>query len=175
MNRTKPNPSAFEALATTRLHLERVRQEHIPEWAKLFSDTRVMATLGGVRTLEQVQRSLEEALVHWETHGFGTWALYLRDPRSFVGRVALRRVSIDGRPEFALAYAVAADLWGVGLATEASRALIGLVFNRLALADLVAFTLPENVASRRVMEKLGFVIERFFVHANLPHVLCRLK
>ena len=48
-----------------------------------------------------------------------------------------------------------------------------VAFDDLGLGEIVAFTLPTNIASRRVMEKSGFAYEREIVHAGLPHVLYR--
>jgi ribosomal-protein-alanine N-acetyltransferase len=53
----------------------------------------------------------------------------------------------------------------------ASGECVELAFGPLGLDRLVAFTLPDNVASRRVMEKSGFIYERHIEHAGLPHVL----
>ena len=50
-----------------------------------------------------------------------------------------------------------------------------VAFGRLGLADVVAFTLPDNIASRRVMEKSGFRYERDIVWAEMPHVLYRAR
>jgi RimJ/RimL family protein N-acetyltransferase len=55
-----------------------------------------------------------------------------------------------------------------------ARAAIDVAFDDLRLGEIVAFTLPNNVASRRVMEKTGFTYERQIVHVGLPHVLYRL-
>jgi RimJ/RimL family protein N-acetyltransferase len=63
--------------------------------------------------------------------------------------------------------------WGQGLATELGAASIEIAFGPLGLVDVVSFTLPGNVASRRVMEKLGFAFERETIYAGLPHVLYR--
>jgi RimJ/RimL family protein N-acetyltransferase len=52
---------------------------------------------------------------------------------------------------------------------------VTVAFENLGMSDLVAFTLPINQASRRVMEKIGFSFERDIVHAGLPHVLYRIK
>jgi hypothetical protein len=52
---------------------------------------------------------------------------------------------------------------------------ITVAFERLGLTEVVSYTMVENRASRRVMEKLGFEYEREVVHANLPHVLYRLR
>ena len=65
--------------------------------------------------------------------------------------------------------------WNEGLATELGAASLAVAFGPLGLADVVSFTLPDNRASRRVMEKLGFAFERDTIHAGLPHVLYRLR
>jgi RimJ/RimL family protein N-acetyltransferase len=67
------------------------------------------------------------------------------------------------------------ELWGKGLATEIARALLKIGFEHLGLAQLVAFTITTNHASRRVMEKVGFTFERELAHAGLPHVLYRIR
>ena len=61
------------------------------------------------------------------------------------------------------------------LATELGAVSVAHAFGPLGLADVVSFTLVENRASRRVMEKLGFEYEREVEHAGLPHVLYRLR
>jgi [ribosomal protein S5]-alanine N-acetyltransferase len=68
-----------------------------------------------------------------------------------------------------------ASFWGSGLATEMAGAILTVAFEHLGLADVVAFTLTTNQASRRVMEKVGCQFEREIVHAGLPHVLYRIK
>jgi ribosomal-protein-alanine N-acetyltransferase len=84
-------------------------------------------------------------------------------------------VEIEGHPEVELGYRVAAAWWGRGIATEMASALVAVARDRLGLADLVAFTLPYNLASRRVMEKAGFTYERDIEWAALPHVLYRQR
>src|SRR5262249_60428748 len=55
-----------------------------------------------------------------------------------------------------LAYRLIRRAWGHGIATEAAAALIDHAFNGLGLSRLVAVTYPENRASQRVLDKLGF-------------------
>jgi ribosomal-protein-alanine N-acetyltransferase len=71
-------------------------------------------------------------------------------------------------------WTVAGDRWGEGFATELGAASVRHGFEVLGLGDIVAYTLPENRASVRVMEKLGFAFERDVVHTGQPHVLYRL-
>ncbi len=68
-----------------------------------------------------------------------------------------------------------AEFWGKGLATEMARAIVKAGFEHLGLESIVAFTLPANFASRRVMEKAGLSYEREITWAAMPHVFYRLK
>ena len=69
------------------------------------------------------------------------------------------------------------DRWGQGLATALAHAAIADRRSPRAagLSQIVAGSLPGNLASRRVMEKTGFVYERDIVHEDLPHVLYRRR
>ena len=71
-------------------------------------------------------------------------------------------------------YIVRSELWSNGYATEMAAAVAKHAFSALALAELVGFTFPDNLRSRRVLEKAGFVYERTFVSDGKPHVLYRL-
>jgi RimJ/RimL family protein N-acetyltransferase len=79
---------------------------------------------------------------------------------------------------------LSAEYWGRGLATEAAAAVVRYAFESLALDALVSFTVPANLRSRRVMEKIGMTHNPAddFDHPNLPdghplrrHVLHRLS
>lgn len=167
------NAQTLERFDTSRLYAERLRADHLADLLALHADPRMMATLGGVRTDAQTRAFLAANLDHWERCGFGLWMLHDRAGR-LAGRAGLRRVAIAGIEETEIAYALLPDFWGRGLATEIARALRDIGFARLGLSSLVAFTLPDNRASRRVMEKLGLRFERAFEHAGLPHVLYRI-
>ena len=171
MSMESPEIGSFR---TRRMNAERLRAAHFEELCGLYADERVMATLGGVRTPDATRIYLEAVIQHWENHGFGFWIFYDIATGELVGRGGLRRLEIEGTREVEVAYAVVAERWGQGLATEMAEAAVDAAFRRLKLASVVAFTLPSNKASRGVMEKVGFSYERDIVYADLPHVLYRL-
>ncbi len=164
----------IETFETGRLSAERLCAGHLPELLRMHCDARVMATLGGVRSDEQTARFLQENLDHWDRLGYGLWTLREGNGGRFVGRAGLRPVPLGSGDEVELAYALMAEYWGKGLATEISRAILRIAFEHIGIEDLVCFTLTTNAASRRVMEKVGFVYEREALHAELPHVFYRL-
>ena len=170
-----------ETLHTDRLIGRRLRAADFDDLARMHRDPRVMATLapagapnGGLLSDDETRRFLRRNLEHWDRHGYGLWMFRDRADGRFVGRGGLKRTSVDGKDEVELAYAVLADYWGRGLATEMAEAILAAGFGHLGLAEVVCFTLTTNRASRRVMEKAGFRYERDFVHTGLPHVFYRL-
>jgi ribosomal-protein-alanine N-acetyltransferase len=165
----------LDRMETERLLGERLREEHFAYHRAMDTDRDVMATLGGVRSENETWAILRSGLDHWKRNGFGPWVFHARETGETVGGAALRRVEIEGRPEVELGYRVAAASWGRGIATEMASALVAVARDRLGLREIVAFTLPSNLASRRVMEKVGFTYERDIEWAALPHVLYRLR
>src|SRR5262245_24206986 len=99
----------------------------------MHSDPRVMATLGGVRTLEQTREYLRESAEHWERFGFGLWLFREIASGRFAGRGGLRHVEVDGESGVELAYSLAAELWRRGLATEMAREIVAVAFAEIEL------------------------------------------
>jgi RimJ/RimL family protein N-acetyltransferase len=167
-----------ERAQTERMVLERLRLEHAPELLRLLRDRRVAATLspsGEPPNKYEVIAGLEAKVDHWDRHGFGMWLLRDRETGQMVGRGGLQYTYTAGLNDVEASWAVVPERWGEGLATELAQACVEVAFGPLALRELVAFTLPDNTASRRVMEKAGFTYEREIVHAGLPHVLYRRR
>jgi RimJ/RimL family protein N-acetyltransferase len=129
--------------------------------------------LGGPRTLSQVRSILVRDMDHWKRHGFGPWVVRDRATGALVGRVGLMCALVDGEDETEVAWVTSPERWGEGLATEMARAAVDVGLGPVGLASVVSFTLPHNVASRRVMERIGMTYEREYVHVGLPHVLYR--
>ena len=111
---------------------------------------------------------LERDIQHWRQHHWGPWVV--RSGGAFAGRAGLNWTEVEGRREVELAWSIVPSFHGHGLATWAARR--GLESARsLRLQRVVALTLVDNVASRRVMEKAGLIYERDLLHVGLPHVL----
>ena len=111
-------------------------------------------------------------LRHWESHGWGPWVV--EEDGAFVGRAGLNTTRVAGEQAVEVAWALVGTAWGRGIATEAAIAAVAEA-RSLGLAEVVSFTLPDNVASRRVMEKAGLSFDRDITHGGLPHVLYRLR
>jgi ribosomal-protein-alanine N-acetyltransferase len=166
--------SAPDELRTPRLLLTRIAPSDLDDFVRMYQDSQVMATLGGVRSPAWTAQYLEQQMAHWQQHGFGYWTA--RDPGTgqFLGRGGARYATVEGNTEVEVGYGFLAEFWGRGLSTELARESVRVGFVELHRPDLVSFTLMTNHASRRVMEKAGFRYERDIIYADLPHVLHRL-
>jgi len=109
----------------------------------------------GPMSRDESAAALRRHEAHWERHGFGLLAVTERASGDLIGRsgVQYHRAWPDD-PE--VGWALDPSRWGRGLATEAGRACLDWGFGELGFARLVSITTEENVASRRVMAKLGF-------------------
>lgn len=165
---------SVDRFTTDRLEAERVRESHLADLLKMDRDPRIMDNVGGVRTEDETRAYLRTNLDHWEQNGFGLWMLRLREDGSFVGRAYLRHLRLDGNDEIAIGYALMPEHWGKGLATEIAGAIVKLAFEKLGFEDIVVGALPGNVASQRVIEKVGGRFELETTYKDTLHVFYRI-
>ena len=164
----------IEEFATQRLIGRCVQLTDYDELCAMHSDPVTMATLGGVRSDATTLEFLRQKMDHWDTYGHGLWIFRDKSHHHFVGRGLLEHIDVGGNAEVEVGYSVISTQWGHGLATEMAKAIVSIAFCCLDVDSIVSFTYPDNYASRRVMEKTGFVFEREFQHVGRPHVLYRM-
>jgi ribosomal-protein-alanine N-acetyltransferase len=111
---------------------------------------------------------------HWTDHGFGPWVLVERESGEFAGRGGLAWTAVEGVTHVELPWSIEPRLHGNGLATEAAVAATQLA-RELGFEEVIALTLPTNVASQRVALKAGFEQVDEVTHAGLPHLLFRRR
>jgi RimJ/RimL family protein N-acetyltransferase len=174
------------ALETERLILRRWRDADREPFARMNRDAAVMEFFPGPLSPAESDQMVERIETHFDQHGFGLWAAELRETGEFVGFIGLAtpRFVAAFTPCVEIGWRLAPEFWGRGLATEGARAVVRYAFEVLALPALVSFTVPSNVRSRRVMERLGLTrdAQEDFDHPLLAaghplrrHVLYRLN
>lgn len=157
-------------LETERLLLRRFRDADAQNLFELDNDSEVMRYInGGTPTaFEVIRNELLPSFVRYDKRfqQVGFWAIESKAAQdelasAFLGWVSLR-VADDEPREAQLGYRLHKVAWGKGYATEAARALIDAGFEHLPIERIIATTYEENVASRRVMEKVGMSLARRF-------------
>ncbi len=170
-------------IRTARLVLRPWRDSDLAPFAEQNADPAVMRFLSGVLTRAGSDAYAAQAQRHFAETGFGKWAVEAPGVAPFIGAVGLSRVKFEAAftPAVEVAWRLHARYWGQGYATEAARAAIEDGFSRVGLQEIVALTALGNVASARVMERLGMTRTIEFDHPLLPeasplrrHILYRL-
>jgi ribosomal-protein-alanine N-acetyltransferase len=103
--------------------------------------------------LDAVQRWIDSQQQHWDRYGFGWFAVEHQETSRLIGWCGLR--VLDETEEIEVLYLLDQTYWGKGLATEAARWCIADGFRDHNLDLIIGLTMPDNVASRRVLEKSG--------------------
>ena len=132
-----------------------------------------METLGGVRDRDATAPDLNYDLDHWDRHGFGVYLVKSARGEP-AGRVGLRCRTLLGRREVEVAFYLRPMWRGRGPGTTLARRLAGLARDSHLSESLVATVEPANLASIRVLEKLGFTADGQLQRAGTTMTLYRL-
>ena len=155
-----------DRLVTDRLALRRFTFADLDLLDRLASDARVMEFLGGVKDRAATESMLRvRILEYYERHpGLGMWATMERASGQCVGFHVLNH--IQGETDVQVGYALFADAWGKGYATEMTMGLLRYGFGTLQLPVIVAITNLANTPSQQVLLKAGLRRngERLFAH-----------
>lgn len=162
------------AIDTPRLCLRSLESDDLDRLTEIWTDPEVAHRLiTRPRTRAEVAERLAEMQAH--ARRFGMWGIELRATGELIGRCGFYPYAGEGRlgeaPEPELAYLLAREHWGRGLAAEAARAALDALVQAQRPARVVALVRPEHVASRRVLEKLGMREQRRVVVNGVEVVL----
>jgi RimJ/RimL family protein N-acetyltransferase len=138
------------------------------------ADPEVREFFPSVLTREQSDAEARHFQTTYQRDGFCMFAAELIATGQFVGFVGLQTMNFVlpavTQPAVEIGWRLSREHWGKGLATEGARGAIRYAFVTLQLREIVAITVPANVRSRRVMEKIGMkhLQELAFDHPRIP-------
>lgn len=148
-------------LTTDRLDLRQLREDDADFIFRLLNDPSWLRFIGdrGVRNLDDARRYIVNGPVAmYEAAGFGLFVVERRGDGAMMGLCGLlKRAGLD---DIDIGFAFFPEFGGQGYAFEAARATVDYAFAQHGLRRIVAITAQDNIASIRLLEKLGFVQER---------------
>jgi len=145
-------------IETDRLILRRVRPGDAALQHRLLNAPEMMRHLGGPKSLEEIEIRHGRIMESYANHGFGFMMLIEQASGELVGHAGMKRVDNALAPnpgDHEIGWVVRQDRWRRGYAHEAMRGVIGWAFQTLGAPHLVALTSDANVASWKLIEKLG--------------------
>ena len=143
-------------IRTERLLLRRWRDEDRAPYAEMNQHDEVVEFLQGRTTPDVSNAFIDRVEAHWDEHGWGLWAIEVPGVAPFVGFTGLWPAThVLGYESREVGWRLAREQWGHGYATEAAREALRFGFRDTGFDEIVSFTVPANVRSRAVMERIG--------------------
>jgi len=157
-------------LMTDRLGFRCWSKTDLPLANALWGNAQVTSLIGGPFSPAEIEERLDKEIASMIANRIQYWPVFLLKTGDHVGCAGLRPYRLEAQ-FYELGIHFRPAYWGRGLAQEAGRSLIKYAFKTLGAKALFAGHHPKNVASKRVLEKLGFRFtrEEFYPPTGLKH------
>ena len=150
----------MNVIKTPRLILRHLTLEDTKALAAIYADPIVMKFFRSVRSPEVTKQKIKKAIESYKHQDYGMWATIYKPDNQFIGRCGLIPQIIEEESELEIAYLLAKEYWGRGLATEAAIALKDYGFERIGCDRLISLIDSDNIASQKVALKAGLTYEK---------------
>jgi RimJ/RimL family protein N-acetyltransferase len=141
-------------LETPRLRLREFLLDDLDDLAAMVADEEQMRFYPATRTRAEAGAWIARNLSLYEEHRFGIWLIEARETSAFLGYCGIRPLELGDTSVTEIGWHTKKTSWNTGIATEAATAVRDLAFARFAQTRLVALITSDNLASRRVAEKI---------------------
>lgn len=166
-------------LETNQLLLRSWSKEDLLPFAKLNANTKVMQHFPKTLTMEETKKMMEVLKQRFIKDGFSFFATELKATGEFIGFIGLNipAYTTPFTPCVEIGWRIDEEFWNKGYATQGAEACLRWGFESLGLKEIVSFTATSNIASERIMQKIGMVrdVAGDFDHPSLAtdHPLAR--
>jgi len=149
-------------LTTPRLNLRTWDVADIEPLAKINQDPTVMEYFPSTQTNDETKRFVHMCVGLYTKYGFTFFPVELRDSATFIGFVGINVLGFEipnfiprSAPVVEIGWRLDSHYWNNGYATEAATEVLRFALETVGLKEVVSFTTVTNLASRRIMEKIG--------------------
>lgn len=146
-------------LTTPRLLLREMTQDDYLALHAILTDPETMRYYPHPYDDAGVQRWIDWTLENYRTHGFGLWAVTLRETGEFIGECGITLQPIHGQWLPEIGYHISKAHWRKGYASEAAKACIDLAFERFRFPAVYSYMKAENEPSWRTAMKNGMTFQ----------------
>lgn len=120
-----------------------------------------------VHSEKEAQEQIHRRIMLFDEKKLGKFPIFLKATGEFIGTCGMETFEFAGEEQVELGYRLCLKHWGRGYALEAATEILQYGFGPLDRSKIMAFALPENRPSVKILEKLGFDYLRNFMHKEL--------
>lgn len=155
-----------EEIETCRLQLRHFTPNDVDDLYRIYSQPDLFKYMSNDKPLlwEEARAVINSLTENWQQHQFGVWAVVYKKHQELIGHCGFK--FLENTQEIQIGYILLKSYWNIGLGTEAAKASLEYGFEIANLERIVAVAKPENIASRRVMEKVGMKYEKDAYYYN---------
>lgn len=140
--------------STPRLHLRQMDMTDLDQLYAILSNPQVMRYYPAPYSRTRVQELISHRCIQsYAQHGYGLWAVLLRETGELIGDCGLLPQTVEGQPQLEIGYHIRPKHWNRGYASEAAAACRDYAFAVVGAAQVISLVDPLNAPSRRVAEK----------------------
>ncbi len=157
-------------IETERLTLRHWKEEDTLPFIEMCADRRIMEFLSEPLSPDEARVTIRRIWDHFKKHGFGLYAVEKNETKTFIGFTGFMIPNFEHffTPCVEIGWRIKSSEWKRGFATEAARACLNYGFSELSFRKIYSFTSIHNLASQRVMQKIGLSDLGRFFHPMLP-------
>lgn len=161
-------------IETERLILRDLYNEDAQGIYDLDSDPEVHNFLGKkpIKSLDEAVEIIEFINLQYQENGIGRWAVIDKESKNFIGWSGFKFITtpINGRKNYYdLGYRFIRKFWGKGFASESAKACLNYGFNKMNQKEFFAMADKKNLASNKILEKIGMIKIDEFDYEAVPH------
>ena len=162
-------------LETERLYLREMNQGDFESLRKIIQDKDVMYAYEHVYDDDEVQEWLDKEMQRYKTHGFGMWAVVLKENDTMIGQCGITMQDCNVKRMLELGYLFQKEYWHKGYAIEAVLACKEYAFKHLNTYEIFSIIRETNIASQNVARKNGMFLTgrciKNFHGKDMPHYI----
>ncbi len=166
-------------LETERLYLREMTQDDFPLLCRHLQDAEVMYAYEHAYSDAEVQEGIDKQFQRYAEHGFGVWAVILKETEELIGQCGLSMQPCEESEVLEIGYIFQKKHWHKGYATEAARACRDYAFDALGAKEVFSLIRDTNIASQNVARRIGMDIRRSYIKhyrgIDMPHFVFSVK
>jgi RimJ/RimL family protein N-acetyltransferase len=159
----------MKVLQTQRLQLYRITEADAPFYVKLFNSESWLAYIGdrNVHTIASAEAYIRKNyLSSYKKYGYGSYAVRLKETEETIGACGLYKRDDLDHPDIGFAFLT--EHLGKGYGYEAASAVMEYARNDLGIDTILGFTVEDNIASVKLLEKLGLKQKGSYIFKDDP-------
>ncbi len=166
-------------LETKRTYLRKITHDDYADICAILQDIDVMYAWEHAFSHEEVREWMDECIMRYARDGYSYWAVIEKSTKRFIGVSGILAETADNEEYVGVGYIYNKLFWKMGYAYEVTKACVHYAFETLNTPEITAQIRPENLSSRRVVEKLGMTVKKEFIKyykgKEMKHLLYALS